>query len=296
MGSSARVTVTAPPGGPDPRRLAAWAQGRITELESRWSRFIPGSEVSRLNAAGGRPVPVSSETQILVRLAVEGWFLTEGAFDPTVLESMLALGYRRTFDAVQHDPDSPVVPVGRAHGCDAIEAGRDGATVRLPRGVGFDPGGIGKGLAADLVVEQLLAAGAAGACVEIGGDVRVAGEAPEHAGWVVRIDHPRPECPPLGEAWLCEGGVASSSVLRRQWIAGGDRHHHLMDPSTGHSTCNDILGASVIARTAWLAEVLATATCVRGTGLAIARAGAAGVLVPSRSDPQYVNGFAVFVR
>ena len=59
----------------------------------------------------------------------------------------------------------------------------------LPPGVGFDPGGIGKGLAADLVVDLLLDGGAAGACVDLGGDGRMAGEPPT-GGWRVGIGNP----------------------------------------------------------------------------------------------------------
>src|SRR4029078_51858 len=50
--------------------------------------------------------------------------------------------------------------------------------VRLPAGTGFDPGGIGKGLAADIVVDEIRADGADGVCVNPGGDVRVDGPSP----------------------------------------------------------------------------------------------------------------------
>jgi thiamine biosynthesis lipoprotein len=112
----------------------------------------------------------------------------------------------------------------------------------------------------------------------------------------VQIDHPRPECAPLGQAWLRDGGVASSSVLLRQWVAGGERQHHVIDPFTGHPTRNRVTGASVIARSAWMAEVLATGASVDGRGSAIARSGAAGALVPQQGDPEYVNDFAYFVQ
>src|SRR2546428_658254 len=62
--------------------------------------------------------------------------------------------------------------------------------VRLPVGTGFDPGGIGKGLAADSVVDELRADGAAGVCVNIGGDVRVEGDSPSGEAWTVAVEHP----------------------------------------------------------------------------------------------------------
>ena len=58
----------------------------------------------------------------------------------------------------------------------------------LPAGIRFDPGGIGKGLAADIVTEELIAAGAAGALVSVGGDVRVRGESPGGTAWDLAID------------------------------------------------------------------------------------------------------------
>ena len=60
--------------------------------------------------------------------------------------------------------------------------------MRLPAGAGFDPGGIGKGLAADLAVAEALTEGAAGVCVNLGGDVRLEGSAPDGGAYDVLID------------------------------------------------------------------------------------------------------------
>ena len=51
-------------------------------------------------------------------------------------------------------------PVGAAPGCDGVQVRRH--TVSVPAGVAIDPGGIGKGLAADLVTDLLMTAGAHG--------------------------------------------------------------------------------------------------------------------------------------
>ena len=55
-------------------------------------------------------------------------------------------------------------------------------TVELPPGVGFDPGGIGKGLAADMVVEELMATGAEGACINVARDKKVRDRRPALCG------------------------------------------------------------------------------------------------------------------
>ena len=73
-------------------------RGRLADLEARWSRFRPDSELSTLNRAAGRPVAVSPETLTLLALAVLGWQATGGRFDPTVLDALEAAGYDRSFD------------------------------------------------------------------------------------------------------------------------------------------------------------------------------------------------------
>src|SRR3954447_16916959 len=234
------------------------AQQRVDELERRWSRFIADSEISRLNAATGRPLAVSDDTRLLVERAVEAWRLTGGGFDPTVLRAVEAAGYTESFELFADG--SPVsvgrpAPVGRV-GCTDIELA--GNTVRLPDGVGFDPGGIGKGVAAALVVDEVLAAGADGVCVNLGGDLRVAGESPVGA-WTVALEHAWSHGP-VALLGLRSGAMATSTTLHRRWtVEGGESRHHLIDPSTGEPSTTDITQATVIADEAWVAEVMAKA-------------------------------------
>lgn len=68
---------------------------RLADLENRWSRFRPDSEVSRLNAHAGTDVLVSSETFTLIHRSVAAWHLTGGRFDPTCGAAVVALGYDR---------------------------------------------------------------------------------------------------------------------------------------------------------------------------------------------------------
>jgi FAD:protein FMN transferase len=135
----------------------------------------------------------------------------------------------------------------------------------LPAGTGFDPGGIGKGLAADIVLAELLELGVDGACVNLGGDLRVAGTGPRSPAWTVAIDHPH-EPRPLALVGLRAGAVATSTTLLRRWDVDGRSANHVIDPATGLSTETDVALVAVIAGEAWMAEVLATACLLRGTG------------------------------
>jgi thiamine biosynthesis lipoprotein len=147
--------------------------------------------------------------------------------------------------------------------------------------VGFDPGGIGKGLAADRVVDELLARGATGACVNVGGDVRVEGVAPGGRGWVIAVDHPI-SGDTLAALRLGAGAVVSTWRTKRVWGAPDDVRHHLIDPATGAPSWSGLSGVVVTAARAWWAEVLAKAAYVAGPvdGVRVLeRHGACGFLV-----------------
>lgn len=153
--------------------------------------------------------------------------------------------------------------------------------MRIPVGVGFDPGGIGKGLAADLVAEELRDLGAAGVCVNVGGDLRVLGAPPDGEAWRVMVESPWDREVPVAQLRLQHGAVATSSRLRRRWAReDGTEVHHLVDPLTGTSASSPVLAATAVASEGWRAEVLAKAAFLdAGDGLALVEALGAAALV-----------------
>ena len=263
MGSDAHVVVV--DGWPS---LLSGARRRLGQLEACWSRFIPTSEISTCNRLAGTPVWVSADTALLIDTAIEGWHLSAGRFDPTVLGDVLRAGYDLSFDELDGRPDwlRPAAPMLR-RGCGeiVIERHPDGtAIVTMPDGIGFDPGGVGKGLAADLVVEELLAAGARGAMANLGGDLAVRGVGPHGGGWTITVEGPSVDDPPVTDVALACGAVATSTTARRRWMADGVSRHHLIDPLTGEPSESDVVQVTVLAATAWAAEVLAKTSLLRG--------------------------------
>ena len=255
-------------------QLTWWAQSLelLDHLESRWSRFLPDSDVSRLNLACGRLTHVDPSTITLLTAMIDGWHATERRFDPTTLRALLDAGYRSSIDDRNR---VTVLPSGFVrvddprgeHGdptLDDIEIDPDARTVRLPAGLAIDPGGIGKGLAADLAVAHLLRSGAAGAMINVGGDIAMSGRAPDHS-WTIQVEHPDPNCGILASLSVNGGGVATSSTRSRRWRHDGSDHHHIIDPWTGAPSTTDLTTATVIARSGWLAEAHATAAILAGS-------------------------------
>ncbi|MBC9723933.1 FAD:protein FMN transferase [Streptomyces sp. TRM68367] len=279
MGSAGHLFVV---GGRGPELLAR-ARSRLVELEALWSRFRADSELCRLNAASGQWVRVSAPTVALVRRAVQAWEVTGGLFDPTVLPALEQAGYTRSFEALPRELSAgpaPATATAPAPGCADIEIRED--RVRLPRGVRLDLGGIGKGYAADLLAHELMAAGAEGACVNLGGDVRATGAAPGADAWAVAVEDEARPGTDLAWLTLADGAVATSTRLRRRWQRAGREFHHLIDPATGAPAASELTGVTVVAGVAHWAEVLAKAALIAGlpTGSALLEAhGVAGLLV-----------------
>lgn len=233
-------------------KLARQAIGRLGELEQRWSRFRPASEISELNNAEGAPRTVSHDTMRLIEALVQAWHVTDGAFDPTLLGTLVELGYAASRDdATLRTSLAPeIMPRGRP--ADILVEPSTG-WVQMPRGTTLDPGGLGKGLAADIVVEELIAAGALGALVEIGGDIRVAGAPPSGSSWTIAVAPVAPAGPPR-IVQLADGGIATSTSRLRTWNHDGRHQHHLVDPRTLRSADTGAVSCTVIAGSAAWAE------------------------------------------
>lgn len=253
------------PSGPDQLERAV---DQLRHLEDLWSRFITDSDISRINTEAGTPVAVAPETIELVETMKQAWELTQGRYDPTVLPILVANGYASS----RVDPAATtVLPAGRHRigTTDEVTIDRRRSTVAVPPGVALDPGGIGKGLAADLAVASLIEGGAAGALVSIGGDLTAAGVAPGPEGWRVDIERPDPGDAPLCRTTIDHGGVATSSTRSRRWVHEGRPQHHAIDPATGAPSETDLASVTVFTTSGWRAEAFATAALLAGSGSVI---------------------------
>lgn len=254
MGSFAEILVL---DGND--ALLRLAQRRIEHLEQAWSRFRADSEVSAVNAQPGTPVAVGADTLLLASRAVEAYRITGGRFDPSLLPTLRSLGYDRTFEEIGDTPDGPI-HAARGGG---LVVDLVGSTVLVQPGTGFDPGGLGKGLAADLVADELVRGGARGALVNLGGDLRAVGDAPDDLGWIVSVEDPFDDAI-RADLSIMSGAVATTTSARRTWMRGNSRVHHVLDPRTSRPAAAGLVQVTVVADRGWYAEACAKALFVEG--------------------------------
>jgi FAD:protein FMN transferase len=257
---------------------AAAVRALFAEWERRLSRFLPDSELSRLNRRSGEPVQVSPLLFAVLTTAVSAARATGGIFDPTLLRQLVRVGYDRSFEEMP-----PLVPASPAvlHPGGGWQGLRMDATQRrvtLPAGVEVDLGGIAKGMAVDAALARLGELGITSGLVNAGGDLALLGSPPGGEEWPIAV-------PGRDAGWtvpLRRGAMATSGIAHRRWRQGTRRRHHLLDPRTGAPAESGLWSVTVVAGRCEQAEVAAKVAFILGpeSGAEWLRArGLAGLLV-----------------
>ena len=261
MGTRIEAFLDGPPGAEAVLGLAS-VEREFRRLEGLLTRFDDASELSRLNGVGA--IDAGDDLLAVVELALTARERTDGRFDPTVHDALVAAGYDRTFELLVGGPVEGAPP--RTTGGVRIR----GRRIELDPGVRLDLGGIGKGYAVDRAVALLAPLGPC--LVNAGGDLAVAG-VPKAGVWPVAVETP---AGPL-TLGLRHGALATSGSDRRRWRAGDAVQHHLIDPGTGRPSDSDLLRVTVTAAAAVEAEVLAKAFFLAGEAAAVLEADRLGV-------------------
>jgi thiamine biosynthesis lipoprotein len=270
LGTGVRVVVTEPDAL---ARVCDAVREELTAIDLACSRFREDSELSRVNAAGGRGVSIGPLLTEALAAGLHAARSTEGAVDPTVGGAMRRIGYDRDFASVGRVGGPIQLVAERVPGWQVIELDAGRRRVRVPSGVQLDLGATAKALAADRAARSALEVTGGGVLVSLGGDVAMAGPPPE-GGWRVLVtdDHAAPLDAPGQVVSLTGGGLATSSTTVRRWERGRVALHHIVDPATG-----------LPAESCWRTVSVGAATCVD------ANAAATAAIVWGESAPDWLE-------
>lgn len=219
-------------------------------VEQVCSRFRVDSELSQLNRAGAGPIKVSAVLADVLRCADRSRLRTAGLVDAGSGGAVIEWGYDRTFADVR---DREIAPSTVS----SMQWSIDGDLVSKAHDTKIDLGGIAKGWACDVAVEQGMAR-----LVSAGGDLRSV--EPDAAAIIVGADGEA-----VGTVLVGCGALATSSTRKRRWLTAGREAHHLIDPRSGSPAVSPVVSATVVADTAAEAEAGAKAVLLKGVdGLA----------------------------
>jgi FAD:protein FMN transferase len=213
----------------EPDHLVQLAVAEVRRIELKYSRYIAGSLIGRINAQAGLGwVDCDSETCSLFNYASHLYEISQGLFDIT--SGVL----RRVWDFSQANVPTQqelhrVLPL---IGWFNLE--RRGKAVRLKhRGMQIDLGGFGKEYAVDRVASLFLEKGVTSALINFGGDVRALGSKPDGSPWQIGIQDPRQLDQCFATLSLTQGALTTSGDYERYFESEGRRYCHIMNPKTG---------------------------------------------------------------
>ncbi len=253
--------------GRSTEQAVAEARAQLLAWHEQFSRFLPASELSRLNADPRTEVPVSPLMARLARAIGRAGTLTGGLVDATLLDALEQRGYDSDLgeavpllDALRLAPPRRAAKAAATPRYALVEVDEAQGVVRRPPGVRIDGGGLAKGLFADTLAQAL--AGHESFAVNCAGDIALGGSA--GAPREVNVESPF-DGATLHTFALTAGGVATSGIGRRSWLdAGGRPAHHLLDPATGTPAFTGVVQVTALAPSALLAETHAKAALLSG--------------------------------
>jgi FAD:protein FMN transferase len=234
-------------------------------LEELLSRFIPRSEISRVNRSAGMQCErVSDDTYEVLSCAVEFSKCCQGLFDVTI--GPLVTLWNDGKETSRPPEDSRIrqaLPLVDYTGL-LLDPCKKTAGLQRP-GQSIDLGGIGKGFAGDKFLEVFQKFGVSSAFANIGGNVVALGTKPDGSPWRVGIQHPRQENSLIGLVSVADKAVVTSGDYQRYFIgSNGKRHHHILDPSTGYPAESGLASVTIVADSSMDADALSTMFFIAG--------------------------------
>jgi thiamine biosynthesis lipoprotein len=232
---------------------AAWEAFRVADrLESELSRYVPNSDVGRINRLRpGESIRVGADAFECLKRCRELSDLTGGAFDATA-------GFLKDFwlgrEAPSRNPSKVrAASVSGRTGMRGIELDGESLDVRAARRTTVDLGAFGKGYAVDRMAETLREWGIALALVHAGrSSVFAFGRPSPASGWPVTISLPCGRRKTIRRFELNGRAMGASGV---------GKGPHIIDPRTGEPA-RGRLAAWAFAQDAATADALSTAFMV----------------------------------
>jgi len=274
MGTFARVVVVAKDAGTAQKCIEV-AFTEIDNVDKLMSDYKNDSEISIVNKnATTKAVQVGESTFEVLQRSVEFSKLTDGAFDITVgpLVDLFRVAKESQISPTLEQIEKTKSKVGY----EKLILDPTNRTVQFAvEGMRLDLGGIAKGYGIDKAIEAMQKAGALGAMVDIGGDVRCFGVPTKGKDrWLVGLQDPNlpADTPGLDLVLtlrIAEGAIATSGDYQQFVIIDGKQYSHIINRQTGTSS-EGLSSVTIIADNATDADALATAVSVMGAEFGLA--------------------------
>lgn len=203
-----------------------------------------GSDIYKINHAGGKPVSVDADTVAVIEDGLNYSRESNGLFDITV--GALTSLWNIEGSNPKVPPEDQIKTAMQT--IDYRNIVIDGHTVTLknPNAM-IDLGGVAKGFIADKLKEFLLSKGVHRAIINLGGNVEVLGSKGAGSPWIVGVQQPfmgRNE--DIGYLYVSDKSVVTSGIYERYFVQNGKTYAHILDPRTGFPVENNLSSVTII--------------------------------------------------
>lgn len=240
------------------------AFGKIGEYEARMSKTVEGSDVDKVNKAGGAAVKVSDDTAKAIDMGLKIGKLSEGRFDITIGRLTDMWDFKAVQPKVPSD-DKLAKAIGTV---DFRQLKLAGTSVTMDNDEAkLELGGIAKGYIADRIADYLEEEGVTSAIVNLGGNVVAVGSKDDGNDFVIGIERPysdRTEI--IGSVSVTDRTVVTSGIYERKFEKDGVLYHHIIDPETGYPAETDLEAVTLVADKGYsgFCDGLSTACIIAG--------------------------------
>ncbi|MCC5941792.1 MAG: FAD:protein FMN transferase [Balneolaceae bacterium] len=238
-------------------RIFQKVKNELNRVEKKLSRFLPQSDIYRLNIAAKRhSAKVDGELFDILKACKLCHEITGGAFDPT-LRPLYEYQQKMVGEFV---PDQLFFDLKDQLGFDKVQLDEDNSVVRFgSHMLEIDLGGFGKGYALEKVKNILENSSVKSAFVSFGeSSVLAFGNHPAGGFWKIGMNNYLKPGKTVAEFELSGGSVSTSSNFYLDDNGRLENHSHIINPKTGEIDSNQV-AVSVSARSPLLAEMLSTA-------------------------------------
>lgn len=214
------------------------------EYEKIFSRFRPDSELSKINRSIGEKIHVSDEMFEVLGLCLKFNEISQGYFDPRIIENLENIGYSKDF--LNNDLNSKNnreikikdIP-GDLKKDLFLEPKKK--TVLIKKRI--DTTGIAKGYTVDRAAELLRKEKISNFIIDAGGDMYAKGFNKYGGKWKIGIEGLDDKNAMLK---LKNEGIATSGISRKKWKMGGKKFHHLINPKRPRNFSWELESVTVI--------------------------------------------------
>lgn len=253
------------------REALAVVRAEIDRLDRVLSTYRADSELSALNACDGMAV---SEDLYAVIAACERWRTATGGAFSGRLGAALAQ-WQAAAAGGTLDPAALQQVVAQAEAA-TLTLDAASRTVKKPVELKLAMDALAKGYIIDRALDAARdqVEGLDGLLVDLGGDLRSWGRAPQLEGWRVGVAQPEQihdNAPVAAVLLVGDQAVATSGRGQRDLTVAGERHAHIVSPRSGQAVTL-VERATVVADRAADADALATAFAVMPAAQSLALA------------------------